>query len=192
VENERRFTNERIIQALVVMAFVIFIILIIFILLLMIKGTSSNSSNSNTAKSSGASYTYYNLTTINNYQNSVQGRVVDNQRTVVVYNDRNHNEDDESIFGKNREQLEYSSYSRHFREKDDFGSYIEEFNVYVKNEDSVGGYFQVIFYFENCYGDEFSESITKYIQPRETEKFKYKEIWYKEKGICDWDYDIFS
>jgi len=189
METERKFENERTIQALVIMAFIVFIILILFIILLMIKGTTS-SSNSIQKGSSGATYNYYNFTTVNNYENNYErtlnGRVVYNREREVVHNDKT------NIWGNGREELEYSSYSRHFREKDELGSYVEEFNVYVKNEDNVGGYFQVEFYFENCYGDDFVESLTKYITPGETEKFRYVDIWYKQRGICDWDYEVFS
>lgn len=179
--------NQRKIEGLIIIAFIVFIILVVFILILMFKGTSSNTSpNSNPDKSSGVIYNYYNFTTINDYRNPYQGKVVYNHDRKVVYNH------EENIWGNGREELEYSSYSKHIREKNTFGNYVEEFYVYVENEDSVGGYFEVVFYFENCYGDEFTEALTKYIKPGETEKFKYMEIWYKEKGICDWEYDVFS
>jgi hypothetical protein len=203
--------NERKIEVLVIMAFIVFIVLIIFILLLIIKGTTTNKFISNSGKSSGVSYNYYNLTTINNYPSSIQGkiittskgnkdviqkRVVDNAKTIVVYKDKYYSNkdynDERSIFNNNRENLKYSIYTRHIKEKDELGSYDERFDVYVKNQDSVGGYFEVTFNFEDCYGEKFTEALTKYIKPRETEKFEYMEIWYKDQGICDWDYDVFS
>jgi hypothetical protein len=135
-----------------------------------------------------------------NYEPLMQRKVVDNDRTVVVYKNRDYwdedyNErynDDKDIFGNNRGELEYSSYSRHLKEKDTFGSYIEQYNVYVKNTDSVGGYFEVMFNFEDCYGEKYTEALTKYIKPRETMKFNYMDMWYKEKDICNWDYSISS
>jgi len=189
--------NERRIEILVIMAFVIFIILILFLIVLMIQGTSSSGKNSN-KESSGIVYNYYNLTTINSYPNSVQGRVVYN-RDVVYIREKNldsnweiDENENTNIWGNGEEELEYSSYSRHFREKDDFGSYVEEFRVYVKNTDSIGGYFEVIFNFEDCHGEEYSEAITEYLKPKETHIFKYKDIWYKERDICDWNYEVLS
>lgn len=179
--------NERRIEGLVIIAFIVFIILVIFILILIFKGTSQNNSyNSNQEKSSGAVYNYYNFNTVNNYPTTKTGRVVYNNEKDVVYNYP------KNMWGNGREELEYSSYSKHLREKDTFGNYIDEFYVYVENEESVGGYFKVVFYLENCYGDEFEEVLTKYIKPGETEKFKYTDMWYKQKGICDWEYGVFS
>jgi uncharacterized protein YxeA len=174
--------NERKIEILAIILFGVLLLLVVLVLANSALQTQRTIVYNN----------YYTENTTNNYGTSSSGKVVYNPRTFVVYKDKENYNDREIIFENDEDELDYSSYSRHFREKDELGSYVEEFDVYVRNEDSVGGYFQVVFYFENCYGEEFAESITEYIKPRETEKFKYMDIWYKEKEICNWDYKIFS
>jgi hypothetical protein len=206
--------KERTIEILVVLIFGVLLLLAVIILTGSVSSSYSSPvkttvinnyyTQNNTLSNMNSEYRSPNsgnrIYTSTNYEPLMQRKVVDNDRIVVVYKNRDYWDEDyndkyydnEDIFGNRKGELEYSSYTKHFREKNEFGSYVEEFNVYVKNEDSVGGYFQVEFYFENCYGDDFVESLTKYISPGKTEKFRYVDIWYKQRGICDWDYEVSS
>jgi|SaaInlStandDraft_4_1057021.scaffolds.fasta_scaffold69484_3 hypothetical protein len=72
-----------------------------------------------------------------------------------------------------------------------FGQSFNEYVVYVENEDYVGGYFSVEFYFYDYYGHEERESITKYIGPRHEVAFVYRDVDYSS-NVYDWNYKVIS
>jgi len=69
---------------------------------------------------------------------------------------------------------------------------IHRYEVYVKNREYVGGYFNVKFYFEDYYGREKSESITYYIPAREEKLFLFKDISPDRYKYRSWWYKIES
>jgi len=72
------------------------------------------------------------------------------------------------------------------------GNDVERYEVYVKNKEYVGGYFKVIFYFEDYYGRTRSESITHYIPAKEEKLFLLKDISPNEYKYRWWNYEVKS
>ena len=71
-----------------------------------------------------------------------------------------------------------------------FGNEIDRYIVYVKNAEKSGEYFRVKFYFKDYYGDEATESITKYIAPDKEEKFVYQDIYSDKYKHNIWRYEV--
>jgi len=92
---------------------------------------------------------------------------------------------------RNYDSLRYSDTGKHRRTEGIFND-IDEYMVYVKNREDVGGYFTVRFYFENRYGDPDTEMITKYIGPYENEKFAFKDIYEGGHNYRNWKYKVTS
>lgn len=92
----------------------------------------------------------------------------------------------------------YDRYSRYYElsklrtSKGIFGNDIHRYEVYVKNREYIGGYFNVRFYFENYYGRTRSESITYYIPAREEKLFLFKDISPDRYKYRAWWYEVKS
>ena len=92
----------------------------------------------------------------------------------------------------------YDRYSRYYESsrlrtsKGILGNDIHRYEVYVKNREYVGGYFNVKFYFEDYYGREKSESINHYIPAREEKLFLFKDISPDRYKYRAWWYEIES
>jgi len=84
------------------------------------------------------------------------------------------------------DKIRFSSKSKNEKIRGILGNEIAKYTVYVKNRGNEGRYFEVKFSLEDCYGDEETDSMTKYIYPGDEEKFVYTDI--KDK-YCDWDYE---
>ena len=75
------------------------------------------------------------------------------------------------------------------------GNDIDKYEVYVKNKEYVGGYFKVIFYFEDYYGQISSYPMIEYIPAREEklflfkdispDRYKYADSWYKIEPLSE-------
>jgi len=78
------------------------------------------------------------------------------------------------------------------REKEStFTQTFEEYVVYVENEDYVGGYFSVRFYFYDQYGNEKTHLMTKHIGARDEVAFIYRDVDYSS-DYYRWDYKVIS
>ena len=92
----------------------------------------------------------------------------------------------------------YDRYSRYYESsrlrtsKGIINNDIHRYEVYVKNREYVGGYFNVKFYFEDYYGRTRSESITHYIPAREEKLFLFKDISPDRYKYRAWWYEIKS
>jgi len=89
----------------------------------------------------------------------------------------------------------YSRYyesSRLRTSKGILGNDIHRYEVYVKNREYAGGYFNVKFYFEDYYGRMKSESISHYIPAREEKLFLFKDISPDEYKYYAWWYEVKS
>ncbi len=73
-----------------------------------------------------------------------------------------------------------------------FGNDIHRYEVYVKNREYAGSYFNVKFYFEDYYGRMKSESINHYIPAREEKLFLFKDISPDRYKYRSWWYKIES
>ena len=97
------------------------------------------------------------------------------------------------IIDDDKRYLRYNSWARYEKVDGLFGNSIDKHQVYVKNQDYSGGYFKVVFHFEDYYGKIDSQSMTYYIGPGEEEKFvlkdisprryEYKRFWYEVKPL---------
>lgn len=72
-----------------------------------------------------------------------------------------------------------------------FGTMMEEYNVDVKNEGYVGGYFKVIFYFKDYYGNEIPFVMTRYISAQKSTTFMFKDVSNKYQYYT-WHYSVTS
>jgi len=70
------------------------------------------------------------------------------------------------------------------------GNYVDEYVVYVKNEDCVGGYFKVKYTFKDCTGKLKSYTFTEYIGPNSYKKFYYKDIYSDRYTHKFWNYQV--
>jgi hypothetical protein len=62
----------------------------------------------------------------------------------------------------------------------------------VENREYAGGYFKVIFYFEDYYGRRRTESITRYIPAKEERLFLFKDISPEDYEYRAWWYEVES
>jgi len=90
----------------------------------------------------------------------------------------------------------YSRYYESSRLKESkgliFNNDIHRYEVDVKNREYAGGYFKVIFYFEDYYGRTNSESITRYIPAKEERLFLFKDISPDDYKYRSWWYEVKS
>ena len=70
------------------------------------------------------------------------------------------------------------------------GNNVNNYEVYVRNRDYVGGYFKTIFYFEDYYGNVNSKSMTHYIPAQEEKKFVLKDVSPSRYDYRRWWYDV--
>lgn len=70
------------------------------------------------------------------------------------------------------------------------GNRVDNYEVYVRNREYVGGYFKTIFYFEDYYGNVDSESMTHYIPAGEENRFVLKDVSPSRYKYKTWWYDV--
>ena len=73
-----------------------------------------------------------------------------------------------------------------------FGNDINNYEVYVQNREYAGGYFRVVFNFEDHYGNVDSNTETHYVGPREESRFVFKDISPDRYDYRRWWYEIKS
>ena len=172
--------NQRVLQLFLAL---ILVALLLIAVLIVMQSSSTEKNSYTTSNTISNSYNTYNYTTNNvnvpstrTYQNVVYNR------DYVVYkkiNDGSHNLGD------------YSSYGNHERTKDFVGSYVDNFYVYVKNNQYNGNYFTVKFYLRDSSGHEDVETITKYISGKDQVRFLYRDIQFDRYKYSSWRYEVF-
>ncbi|GEM_PF-1286724 len=91
-----------------------------------------------------------------------------------------------------RDYLDYDYHAYKKKLKGVLGNNIEQYLVYVKNQDYKAGYFRVNYYFTDYYGNTKTESITYYLKPKQSKEFIYKNIYENKYKFHDWNYKIIS
>ena len=86
--------------------------------------------------------------------------------------------------------MDYHDTGRSYRTEGVFGNEISKYSVYVRNKESEGGYFTVKFNFKDGYGRTRTETVTKYINAHEDEKFSHRKIY--DDNYRYWNYDVVS
>lgn len=88
--------------------------------------------------------------------------------------------------------LKYSDYSR-IKKYDAFiGDDVNDYEVYIRNREYVGGYFKVVYHFEDYYGRDKSYTMTHYIPAREQKKFFFRDVTPNKYEHEVWWYTIDS
>ena len=185
--------RERIVELLLGLIFICILLLGVFIVM---NEPNKKSSSSNSVSNSYNTYNY-------NYQDQTKRTGYESSRDVIYVKDVHHlgtyhhykdydykDRDYYDYYSRNERSLRYSSYGKHTREKDFAGSYVDEFKVYVKNQDRKNGYFKVKFYFEDYDGNEFTETVTKYIRAGEREEIRFIDVQFEKYKYHDWRYKV--
>lgn len=203
--------RERLIEFLIGICFLIFLVLIV-VLVLNFGQAKDNENSKSTEKES--------QTIINNYYENHYHYPKNSLTKNVVYKSPNYNY---VVYKKNYDSWEYWDYDKkkdylEWKEKqekakktkrhyDDFSSsgirkktksftsYVDEYSVYVKNEDPFAKYFKVVFLFEDhSESDDFDETETmvKYIRPGETKKFVFRDVHFERNHYDYWDYRVYN
>ena len=94
------------------------------------------------------------------------------------------------IIDNDKRFLQYDSWADYEEAEGLFGNSIPKYEVNVENLDYTGGYFKVVFYFEDYYGNSESEAMTKYIGPRGEEKFVIKKLSSSRYDDRTWGYSV--
>src|SRR3989344_213016 len=94
-------------------------------------------------------------------------------------------------YDKNR-YMHYNDNARLRKAEGIFGNEINNYEVYVRNEEFKGGYFEVTFYFEDYYGEISRSSETHYIPAREEKKIFYRDVSQQRYKYGDWWYEVKS
>ncbi len=166
--------EEKTIKKFIIITLILLFVTILFLIFFLIK-------NQNSYFLKNECYKENKNYIINNYY--LNENVVYNDNQNVVYNDKL------NLNNRIERSLKYFYFSRLVKRQGIFDNEIYEFQVYVKNLDKYNGYFEVIYYFEDCQGREYSESVSKYIESKSLEKFNYISVGF-EKNICKWSYKI--
>jgi hypothetical protein len=86
--------------------------------------------------------------------------------------------------------LRYNDWSDHRTVKSILGTDIDRYEVYVRNRDYVGGYFDVNFYLDDYYGRSDSYKVTHYIKPHEEKRFLFKDVSTYDYKYGRWRYEV--
>ena len=83
---------------------------------------------------------------------------------------------------------------------DDFGNFrtysgivgnrVDNYEVYIRNREYTGGYFETTFYFEDYYGNIDSKSMTYYVPAREEKTFVFRDVSPPDYKYRTWRYDV--
>ena len=185
-------TNERrMIEILIGAAFIIFLLLIVFLVIGVSGGKRTTITNS---------FNTYNIySTPQTQYISAKPYIIDRGDYYKPYIvDRGDYARIYYVPSDFRYAEPYDRYSRYYDSsrlrtiKGILGNDIHRYEVYVKNREYVGGYFNVKFYFEDYYGRTRSESINHYIPAREEKLFLFKDISPDRYKYRSWWYKIES
>ncbi len=157
----------------------ILVVLLIVLIFLIIKPGQFTTKTDNSEKPATQVINSYNT---NNYYTTPQYSL-DSQRQVLVY---------DSSKNYNTNYLSYRSAGERKQVQGLLGNPIDKYAVHLKNPNPVGGYYTVRFHFENYYGDDRTESVTKYLGPYETKDFYYTDIKSDRFKNYHWDYEVVS
>jgi len=174
-------TNERrMIEILIGVVFIVLLFLIVFLVVGASGGEKTTITNS---------YNTYNIYPAQQTQYvSAKPYIVDRGDYARIY----------YVPSDFRYAEPYDRYSRYYESsrlrtsKGILGNDIHRYEVYVKNREYVGGYFNVKFYFEDYYGRMKSESISHYIPAREEKLFLFKDISPDRYKYSAWWYEVKS
>ncbi len=156
-----------------------FIVLLILVVVLALRPTPSNFTTSNVIISESFNTEYHGGYYRDDFDSDCR-------------HDRCYRRSDDRFDNDYRERyLRFDARSTHRVREIGFGQEYDEYIVYVENQDYVGGYFSVRFYFYDRYGNEDTEYMTKYVGPRKEVAFVYRNLDYGYRHR-DWGYRVFT
>lgn len=171
--------ERRLIEILIGAVFVLLLLLIVF---LVVGGSAPKTEVTN-------SYNTYNIYSAPQTRDvSVKPYIVDKGDYYKIY----YVSDDFKYLKSYDEYLDYSYDGRLKIVEGVFGNNIYRYEVFVKNRESVGGYFKVIFYFKDYYGKTKSEVVTHYIPAQEEKLFVLKDVSPSDYKYRSWWYEVES
>ena len=92
-------------------------------------------------------------------------------------------------FHKTKKTPKYSSKHKYKFSEGFFGSEINEYKVYVTNEEHRSGYYTVKFYLKDYDGNTRTEYVTHYLEGNERKLFKYKNVFDDDYDYA-WNYKV--
>lgn len=195
--SEEISSKRRLIEILIGVIFIALLILIVFLVIGFSAGNRTETTITN-------SYNTYNI-----YNNEL-AQPTYSKPYIVNINDKKDYLDNRYYYKQDYAQVYYIPRDLRYAEPgkkpmdyyDDaqlktitgvFGNDIDRYEVYVQNREYAGGYFKVVFYFEDYYGKTTSNSMTEYIPAREEklflfkdispDRYKYRNWWYKVESL---------
>ncbi len=94
--------------------------------------------------------------------------------------------------GTNDKFLNYDSSSRYTVGEGIFGNQVGNYEIYLRNLDYTGGYFKVIYSFEDYYGNVNTESEIDYVGPQKEKKIVLKDVSPSDYKYRNWWYQVQS
>jgi len=132
------------------------------------------------------------FTTINSTGNTTTTTITNSFNTNNYYSTPQKYSPADYTKTKDYDYLNYDYHAYKKTAKGILGNEIEDYIVYVKNQDYKPGYFRVKYYFTDYYGDTKTESMTYYIKPKQGREFVYKNIYKDKYKFHDWHYEVIS
>jgi len=162
-------------------AIVIIVIIVIIVFSIQPKTSTTKSETNSPAQNSP--------TQNPSVQNSMPQQItIINSYNTNSYNELSDKKSSSTTTYKNKETTSnFKSWSTQKSERGMWENTVDKYIVYVENTENEGRYVKVIFTLEDCFGKTNSDSITKYVYPKDEEKFVYTDI---KNKYCDWDYEI--
>ena len=86
--------------------------------------------------------------------------------------------------------LRYYDWGKRKTIKGVLGNDVDRYEVFVENRGYAGGYFKVVFHFEDYYGRTSSKSMTRYIKPWGERDFIFRDITASDYKYARWWYEV--
>lgn len=175
--------KERMLLEIVVAAvFVIFLVALSIIVVNAFEGSSVEVKNSyNTYNINVNQQTDRNLANVKPY-------IVDAGTFEKVY----YLSSDGKYLRDSDRNLMYSDFAETNSYRGIFDNRVDDYRVYVRNRDDVGGYFKVTYYFDDYYGETQSGINTKYIPAGKEATFSVKDVSPRDFKYGSWHYKVES
>ncbi len=182
--------DRLVLEVVLAAVFVVFLV----VLSIVVVNASEGSSTETTITNSFNTYNY-DIPAQTRYEKlTTKPYIIDDGKYARVYPSRvvfSNDRDYKKRYGYDHDRkFSYDSWSQLRIAEGLFGNSINNYEVYVRNREYTGGYFKVVFYFEDYYGDVGSEAMTHYIGPREESRFVFKDISPSRYEYRNWWYEV--
>jgi hypothetical protein len=170
--------EKRILEVFLGLTLIVFLVLLAFL----VTGVSASQESSTTISHS------YNVNSYNNqapsYTYPIKSYVTSRPTYPYTLDLRKTYYVDEKV------PIRYYDRGEYKRVSGILGNEVDKYAVYVRNDDYVGGYFKVRFYFSDYYGRTSTESVRYYIPPQQEKTFRYHDISGDRYTHHVWRYEV--